>query len=65
MREHRKEKDEQVVKDEEQSKSKDAFGGKVSKYPTACNRVLDKAIVAKRLKQLPVAHYRVPILSLL
>jgi hypothetical protein len=37
VREHRKEKNEQVDKEEEQSKSKNAFGGKVSKQPTVRN----------------------------
>jgi len=53
VREHRKEKDEEIDKEKGQSKSKNAFGGKVSKQPTACSRVLDRAIVAKRLNHYP------------
>jgi hypothetical protein len=53
LREHRKEKYVQVDKEEEHFKSMKVFGGKVSKQPIACSRVLDRAIVAKLLKHYP------------
>jgi hypothetical protein len=57
VREHRKEKDEQIDKEEGQSKSKNAFGGKVSKQPTACSRVLDRAIFANPLLTTVILSY--------